>query len=89
MCYSIYLIHAPIAAAFGNISKYFIISEHIIPNLLLFTLICLPIILIPSAIYFKFIEKPCMDKNWPQKLADRMQQIFGNKKKYKFGEVEE
>jgi peptidoglycan/LPS O-acetylase OafA/YrhL len=89
MCYSIYLIHAPIAAAFGNITKYIIISNHIIPNLLLYTVICLPIILIPSAIYFKLIEKPCMDKNWPKKLAGRMKQIFGNKNKYELGEIEE
>ncbi|MEI6090151.1 MAG: acyltransferase [bacterium] len=88
MCYSIYLIHAPITSAFANISKYFIISNHIIPNLLLFTVICIPLLLIPSAIYFKFIEKPCMDKNWPQKLAGRMKLLF-KKKKYEFGKVEE
>lgn len=87
MCYSIYLIHAPIVSAFANISKYFVISNHIMPNLILFTVICIPLLLIPSAIYFRFIEKPCMDRNWPKKLAGRMKLLF-KKKKYEFGEVE-
>jgi peptidoglycan/LPS O-acetylase OafA/YrhL len=76
MCYTIYLIHAPIVSAFSHISKYLVISNHYLPNLLLNTAICIPIVLVPSAIYFRYIEKPCMDKNWPKKLAVTFRHLF-------------
>ncbi len=76
MCYSIYLIHAPIVSAFAHISKSLAISSHFMPNLLLCTVICIPLVLIPSAIFFRVIEKPCMDKIWPKKLAGKFKVFF-------------
>jgi len=68
MCYTIYLIHAPVIDYIGDVAHNFRISEHYMPNLFLNTLISIPLILIFSAIYFRLIERPCMDKTWPQKL---------------------
>lgn len=75
MCYSIYLMHAPIIAALGNLGHYFEITNNLILNLFFYTLFCLPLVFLPSALYFRYIEKPCMDKNWPKKLAQRFNVI--------------
>ncbi len=42
-------------------------------------ILMLPILFI-SAIYFVLIEKPCMDKNWPTKLAGSIKLFYGNVK---------
>lgn len=68
MCYTIYLVHGPVISFIGDIAHNFRITEHYLPNLFLNTLICLPLVLFFSAIYFRLIERPCMDKTWPTKL---------------------
>ncbi len=64
MCYTIYLIHTPILFFFRKFSHHFIISNEFIVNLILVNIVILPVILMVSAIYFYYIEKPCMKKYW-------------------------
>lgn len=68
MCYSIYLLH------FALIS---IIGRHTLPlgshsaqwvHLLVQTAIIVPPVLLICGIYFALIERPCMERDWPQKL---------------------
>lgn len=72
MCYTIYLIHGLIITNFASKAYLFRISDYYIPNLLFNTLILLPAILFVSAIYFRLIERPCMDKTWPTKLKNNV-----------------
>jgi peptidoglycan/LPS O-acetylase OafA/YrhL len=69
MCYSIYLLH------FALIS---IIGRHTLPlgsgsaqwvHLLIQTAIIVPPVLVICGIYFALIERPCMERDWPQRLT--------------------
>lgn len=76
MCYTIYLIHLPLAEFQIRLTKNLIIGDVFWVNLLVQLLIYLPLVFAVSAVFFLLIEKPCMDKEWPQKLKAYLQ---GNK----------
>jgi peptidoglycan/LPS O-acetylase OafA/YrhL len=72
MCYSIYLLH------FALIS---IIGRHTLPiastspqwvHLLVQSAIIVPPVLLVCGVYFALVERPCMERDWPQKLAARL-----------------
>lgn len=71
MCYTIYLIHLPLAELTIKYTKHLIITEDYFLNLFIQLIIYLPILFIISVIFYLAIEKPCMDKNWPTKLYNR------------------
>jgi peptidoglycan/LPS O-acetylase OafA/YrhL len=68
MCYSIYLLHYPLIAAIGRIA-YRVGRGLPYPAAFLtqMTLVLPPLLLVSTA-YFVLIERPCMDREWPQKL---------------------
>lgn len=68
MCYSIYLIHLPIVEFLSRIIKPVYLGSNYLANLTAHFLIIAPVIMIASIIFYSLIEKPCMDKDWPQKL---------------------
>jgi peptidoglycan/LPS O-acetylase OafA/YrhL len=77
MCYSIYLIHYPIISMFGNlilsrlhVSKYYFI------DFVFYSLLLIIPILIISTLYFKFIEQPCMRKDWYKKYFLTLKKTF-------------
>jgi peptidoglycan/LPS O-acetylase OafA/YrhL len=76
MCYTIYLIHGPVIGIVGDIGEYLKISDSYLPNLLLNTLISIPLVLFFSGLYFRLVERPCMDKTWPQKLWSFLRSKF-------------
>jgi peptidoglycan/LPS O-acetylase OafA/YrhL len=67
MCYSIYLWHVPVLLA---ASRW---SERVLPAgawlLVGQTVVVLCAVLFVSTIMFVVLERPCMDRSWPQKLA--------------------
>lgn len=69
MCYTIYLIHLPLAELMIRFTRHLTIGDSFVANLLLQLLIYLPTVFVVSIIFFLALEKPCMDKNWPQKLG--------------------
>ena len=68
MCYSIYLIHYEVISAVARFTKPL---GRGLPNplylLAQFALVGTPIVLI-CTIYFLLLEKPCMKRDWPQRL---------------------
>ncbi len=68
MCYSIYLIHYEVISAVGRVTKS--LGAHL-PNpaylALQFTLVGFAIVII-CGVYFVILEKPCMRRDWPQRL---------------------
>lgn len=73
MCYTIYLLHL---AFFGLLVKVFsklIIFENYSANLFLYLIPAFILLLIISGVFFVFIEKPCMDKDWHLKFFKRIQ----------------
>ncbi|NVN94981.1 MAG: acyltransferase [Bacteroidetes bacterium] len=76
MCYSIYLIHLPIVEFLTRLIKPVYLGSNYIANLGVYVLIIAPVIMTFSIIYYLIIEKPCMDKDWPQKLKAYFKRTF-------------
>lgn len=69
MCYSIYLLHYALIAFLADKTKSLFIPDwSYTANFGIQFLIIIPIVLVVSAVYFALIERPCMDKDWPQRL---------------------
>lgn len=72
MCYTIYLIHLPLLEGLTPISTKLALTNLFSVNLLLQAVLLFPIVFLVSAAGFLWLEKPCMDKNWPTKLWTRI-----------------
>jgi peptidoglycan/LPS O-acetylase OafA/YrhL len=68
MCYTIYLFHyvliAPVLQATKNVGAGSTFVAYFIFQLLLYT----PLLLAVGCTYFVLIERPCMERDWPQRL---------------------
>lgn len=77
MCYTIYLIHLPLLEGLTRLTTKVQLGTDFGWNLLLQAMLTFPIILFVSAVGFLLLEKPCMDKHWPQKLRDWFKTVLG------------
>jgi peptidoglycan/LPS O-acetylase OafA/YrhL len=71
MCYSIYLLHLPIAQ--GAIEVILKINPHAANSVqwfTLYTLFFLACLVVIVPVFYLLIEKPCMDHSWPAKLRN-------------------
>ena len=70
MCYSIYLTHSLALQGFYAIYMRLLPGIHGFRNrLVLGEILILPLLIIVGAAFFLLIERPCMDKDWPRKVA--------------------
>lgn len=69
MCYSIYLLHFPLISILGRHTIR--VGARSAPwiHLLIQTAIIVPPVLLLCAVYFALIERPCMERDWPQRLG--------------------
>jgi peptidoglycan/LPS O-acetylase OafA/YrhL len=68
MCYTIYLVHLPVIATFGRFFvKYGITNEYFVYLIIQFFIMG-TLTMIFSSLFFYFIERPCMQKDWYIKL---------------------
>ena len=51
-----------------KLSRRILVTHDLLANFLIQSALILPCILAFSVLYFVFIERPCMDPAWPQKL---------------------
>jgi peptidoglycan/LPS O-acetylase OafA/YrhL len=72
MCYTIYLIHYPFISAAGARTVSLSLTSSFGVNLLLQTTLLLPPLLLVSTLYFVVIERPCMERDWPERLVRNM-----------------
>jgi peptidoglycan/LPS O-acetylase OafA/YrhL len=68
MCYTIYLWHNYIVAAAGMITEQVVPGRSFELRILAQVLLISPIVLLVSALYYRFIEQPCMRPDWPVRL---------------------
>ena len=74
MCYSIYLLHFLMISALGRFTKYVLLTSNFPVNLAFqVVLVGIPVLVV-SALYFVFVEKPCMRKDWPLRLIGLLRQ---------------
>ena len=72
MCYTIYLLHFPLISFIGH-RTLGVGSPGTYPAYLLLqaALVIVPMLMV-CAVFFALVEQPCMDPQWPQKLAARL-----------------
>lgn len=69
MCYSIYLMHFQLIAVFFKITRRCIVPRFdFLANFAIQLLVTVVPVLLISLAFYLFIERPCMDPNWPSKL---------------------
>ena len=68
MCYSIYLFHFLIIYAVKHVTMPLHIGQNFWFYFVLQSSMILPAVLLLCGAFFILIERPCMDKEWPQKL---------------------
>jgi peptidoglycan/LPS O-acetylase OafA/YrhL len=77
MCYSIYLLHYPLISALGRHSIGVGSTLPFAGHLLAQVMTVVPLLLLVSTAYFVLIERPCMNKDWPARLARRVRLAHG------------
>ncbi len=69
MCYTIYLLHFPLISIIGRHTLAIGSARAQWVHLLLQTAIIVPPVLVVCLVYFSLIERPCMERDWPQRLV--------------------
>ena len=80
MCYSIYLFHTLVIGVMRHITGSLHIRENFWLYLGLQTIFTVPAVLILCGAFFLLVERPCMDRLWPQKLWQFLQQRLHRRK---------
>jgi peptidoglycan/LPS O-acetylase OafA/YrhL len=81
MCYTIYLLHNYLVAGVGMVTERVLPSYPFWARLLIQFVLISPVVLGVSALYFRWIERPCMRPDWPR----RVMSAFGRMKPPRFG----
>lgn len=76
MCYSIYLLHYPFISTVSRLLAKLLPGAHYLPLLALMVVFWLPVVVGIAAVFFAYIERPCMDHAWPAKLWARVKARF-------------
>jgi peptidoglycan/LPS O-acetylase OafA/YrhL len=76
MCYSIYLFHSMILFAVKHLTWPLHIGQNFWFYFALQGAMGLPVVLLLCGVFFLLIERPCMDREWPRKLWNRVQAEF-------------
>jgi peptidoglycan/LPS O-acetylase OafA/YrhL len=66
MCYTIYLVHLPLAEFLMILTRNLQITNYYEVNLFVQALIFLPLVFVVSVIAYLLFEKPFMNKDWPK-----------------------
>lgn len=67
MCYSIYLLHVPLISLAGRATMRLAAGDFLTDFVVQLVLLAVPTVLV-SGVFFRLVERPCMDRNWPRKF---------------------
>ncbi|WP_161491796.1 acyltransferase family protein [Bradyrhizobium centrolobii] len=70
-CYSIYLVHLPVAHATAQILAKFVAFRSLAEAWLISWAVLVPIVLLVGMLFYVLVERPCMDSKWPAALWHR------------------
>jgi peptidoglycan/LPS O-acetylase OafA/YrhL len=75
MCYSIYLLHQMLISAIVKLTlPFFPISSG--AQIVVQSILVIPIVLLLSAIFFYCVERPCMREDWPSRARMALAMLF-------------
>ncbi len=72
MCYSIYLLHYPFISTASRLLAKLRPEMQYLPALAVMVVFWLPVVVGIAAVFFAYVERPCMDHAWPAKLWARV-----------------
>ncbi|MEM8900860.1 MAG: acyltransferase [Bacteroidota bacterium] len=75
ICYTIYLTHLPLLELFLQFTKYLAVQGPYWQNLLIQGIVCIPVLLVLSSLFFLFTEKPFMQRNPFQQIWKRVTSV--------------
>ncbi len=78
MCYTLYLLHLPLFGLMMRFADRMIVLDSYRLSFLFQFSLGLGVLLLIGGIFFLLIEKPCMEKDWPQRLRKRIGLIWSN-----------
>jgi peptidoglycan/LPS O-acetylase OafA/YrhL len=71
MCYSIYLLHYPMLLFASRFTSSIAIGAPFVAQFAVQTILLVPLIVVPCALFFVAVERPCMDPSWATRLRER------------------
>lgn len=83
MCYTIYLFHNKLLGVIISVSEDLVVSSSYTLNVLVQAVVVIPPMLAMCALYFVLVEKPCMRRDWPQRLMARLKSVLGHSDRFK------
>jgi peptidoglycan/LPS O-acetylase OafA/YrhL len=73
MCYSIYLLHyAAMVFLAKSLGAYLVLPGPLWVTTLAFLGLLVPLSIAPCVVFFAFIERPCMNRDWHRRLGSRL-----------------
>jgi peptidoglycan/LPS O-acetylase OafA/YrhL len=72
MCYTLYLVHLPLFGLMMRFSDRMIVGGSYGLTFLLQFSVGVGLLLLIGGFFFLFVEKPCMEKDWPQRLVRKI-----------------
>jgi peptidoglycan/LPS O-acetylase OafA/YrhL len=73
MCYTIYLLHNPALGMILRLTAPLAMTGNYAADLLIQLVLVSPILVAVCAGFFVLIEQPCMRRDWPRRLLERLQ----------------
>ena len=77
MCYTIYLLHYPLISFVGRHTADYRITDRFGGELAWQFLLVTPVVLLVCTVFFALIERPCMQRDWPQRLLATGRRVVG------------
>lgn len=77
MCYTLYLTHLPIQEVLVPMAVRAVQPDSYITAWLVSAVVSLPVVALAGVVFYLLIEKPCMRRDWPQRLVRRVRGLFG------------
>lgn len=72
-CYSIYLTHVPLLQAASVVAFHVIHPATVLQAAILGPVMLVPVVVAVGLIYYLLVERPCMRRDWPQRLLATVQ----------------
>jgi peptidoglycan/LPS O-acetylase OafA/YrhL len=79
MCYSIYLIHYEVISLVGRYTRRIAFGRWYWIDLVIQMVLVGTAIVVICGLYFLVLEKPCMRRDWPRRLWDRLRRLLDSR----------
>jgi peptidoglycan/LPS O-acetylase OafA/YrhL len=76
MCYSIYLTHSFLLGRLAHYTDRLMLTDYFFVHFIMRAVMVIPLLLLFATVFFVLIEKPCMQRDWPQRLMRKLKSLF-------------